>query len=68
MRALLSEFIGFMASLLPAGVSGSRASVLDLWRRAAELYGSLGSMRGLAVGDVSWGDSIVGSEVARVGE
>jgi hypothetical protein len=51
-RALLREFLGFMASLVPASTSVDRASVQDVWRRAANLYGSLGSIRGLAAGEV----------------
>jgi hypothetical protein len=52
MRALLREFLGFMASLVPGSISGERKAILDVWRRASELYGSLGSLRGLAAGEV----------------
>jgi hypothetical protein len=65
-RALLRDFLGFMASLVPASVSVERTAVLDLWRRTANLYGCLGSLRGLAAGEVVEEMQILREAILRV--
>ena len=52
MERLLGRFLRVLVSMLPRAVGYDRAHVTPLWRRAAELYGSLGAQRGLAAGDV----------------
>lgn len=52
MERLLGRFLRLLVAMLPRAVGHDRAHVAPLWRRAAELYGSLGAQRGLAAGDV----------------
>ncbi len=52
MERLLGRFLRVLVSMLPRAVGHERAHVAPLWRRAAELYGSLGAQRGLAAGDI----------------
>ncbi len=48
---LLSEFLGLLVRFLPASVSAIRDQVEPLYQQAAEYYGNLGAMRGLAAGE-----------------
>jgi hypothetical protein len=51
-RDLVSRFMGLFVSLLPVSVGPLRAQFEPLWLEAAELYGSVSAMRGLAAGEV----------------
>jgi hypothetical protein len=49
---LLERFLELMVSFLPASLGPYHEQVDPLWRQAAELYGNVGAMRGLAAGEV----------------
>ncbi|MEX0980249.1 MAG: hypothetical protein WDZ89_04090 [Gemmatimonadota bacterium] len=49
---LMDRFIRLFVSFLPASLGPYHEQVDPLWRQAAELYGSLGAMRGLAAGEI----------------
>ncbi len=51
-KALLGEFYEEFMVLLPACLGPYRAQFEPLWRQCAELYGSVGAMRGLASGEI----------------
>ncbi|MEZ4414173.1 MAG: hypothetical protein R3E10_00310 [Gemmatimonadota bacterium] len=51
-KALLGEFFDELLVLLPACLGPYRAQVEPYWRQCAELYGSVGAMRGLAAGEI----------------
>lgn len=51
-EALVERFIRLFVSFLPASLGPYNEQVEPLWRQAAELYGSLGAMRGLAAGEI----------------
>lgn len=65
-RTLIREFIVFMASMIPASTSVERKGMLDVWRRTAALYGSLGCLRGLASGEVLEEVQILREAILRV--
>jgi hypothetical protein len=48
---LLERFLELLVSFLPLGIGPWRDQVEPLFREAAELYGSLGAIRGLAAGE-----------------
>lgn len=49
---LVREFLGFLVSLVPGCLGPYRDQMDAVWRQAAELYGKVGAMRGLAAGEV----------------
>lgn len=51
-RDLQVEFFQLLVSLLRDSIGPQREQVDALWRQTAELYGNVGSMRGLAAGEV----------------
>jgi len=51
-RALLKDFFDFLVLLLRDSMGPQREQVDVLWRQAAELYGNVGAMRGLAAGEI----------------
>lgn len=51
-RDLLREFFELLVSLFRDSLGPQREQVDLLWRQTAELYGNVGSMRGLAAGEV----------------
>lgn len=51
-KALLGEFYDELLTLLPACLGPYRTQVEPYWRQCAELYGSVGAMRGLAAGEI----------------
>lgn len=50
--ALIREFVEFLVSLVPDCLGPYRTQIDPVWRQAAELYGKLAAMRGLAAGEV----------------
>jgi hypothetical protein len=51
MAEILGDFFRILVSFLPRGVGPWRDQVEPLFQQAAELYGSFGSVRGLAAGE-----------------
>ncbi|MEX2526426.1 MAG: hypothetical protein WEA09_02205 [Gemmatimonadota bacterium] len=51
-EGLLESFIPFLISFLPPSMGAFREPAEPLWKQAAELYGSVAAMRGLAAGEV----------------
>ena len=51
-KALLGEFYDEFMVLLPACLGPYRSQFEPIWRQCAELYGSVGAMRGLASGEI----------------
>lgn len=49
---LLESFIPFLTSFLPLSMGAFREPAEPIWKQAAELYGSVAAMRGLAAGEV----------------
>lgn len=49
---LTDEFFELFVGMLPVALGPYRHQVEPLWRQTAELYGSVGAMRGLAAGEV----------------
>ena len=52
MDELLKRFLDLLSKLIPQAVGEHRALVAPIWKKAAELYGSLGAQRGLAAGEI----------------
>lgn len=48
---LLREFLGLLVGFLPLGLGPYRDQVFPAFHQAAELYGNLGAIRGLAAGE-----------------
>lgn len=51
MEGLLREFLRLLAGFLPHGMGVYRDQAVPLFHQAAELYGNLGAIRGLAAGE-----------------
>jgi len=51
-KSLLGEFFDEFMILLPACMGPYRSQFEPVWRQCAELYGSVGAMRGLASGEI----------------
>ena len=51
-NGVLEEFLGLLASFLPAMIGPYRDQVEPLWTRTAELFGAVAAKRGLAAGEV----------------
>lgn len=49
---LMSRFLDVLVSMVPGCLGPRRAQVEPVWLQAAELYGSIAALRGLAAGDV----------------
>ena len=49
---LLCRFFELLTAMIPSAVGQHRVAVCGLWKRAAELFGTLGARRGLAAGEV----------------
>lgn len=49
---LLDRFLRFLSALVPTCLGTERRSTVEVLREAATLYGALGSVRGLAAGEV----------------
>lgn len=52
MDALLSGFLNTFVSMIPLALGPEREEVERIWVDTAELYGSVGAVRGLAAGEV----------------
>lgn len=52
MDALLSGFLNTVVSMIPLALGPEREEVERIWVDTAELYGSVGAVRGLAAGEV----------------
>jgi hypothetical protein len=52
LRTLMEGFVSLLIALLPGSLGPLREQVDPLWLGAAELYGSVAAMRGLAAGEV----------------
>jgi hypothetical protein len=50
-EGLLHEFLRLMVDFLPLGVGPYRDQAIPVFHQAAELYGNLGAIRGLAAGE-----------------
>lgn len=51
-RDLVGRFVRLFVSLLPVSIGPLRSQFEPLWLEAAELFGSVAAMRGLAAGEV----------------
>lgn len=51
MEALLRDFLRLLVAFLPHGMGTYRHQAIPLFHQAAELYGNLGAIRGLAAGE-----------------
>lgn len=51
LEELMREFIGLLVALLPRGFGVYREQAISIFHQAAELYGNLGAIRGLAAGE-----------------
>lgn len=49
---LLQEFLALLVGLIPGCLGPYREQVEPLWREASELYGNVGTARGLAAGEI----------------
>lgn len=49
---LVDEFFELLVQMVPVALGPYRHQVKPLWRQAAELYGSVAAIRGLAAGEV----------------
>jgi len=66
MERMLKRFVDLLTRMIP-GTLDHRRSVVDLlWKREAELYGTLGAHRGLAAGDIVEEFQIVREAVIRM--
>lgn len=65
-RELLGEFMKVLVPVLPAFLGPYRDQVEPLWVRAAELYGSVAAMRGLAAGEVIEEFQLLREELMRL--
>lgn len=65
-RELLGRFVRVLVPVLPAFLGPYRDQVEPLWIRAAELYGSVAAMRGLAAGEVIEEFQLLREELVRL--
>ncbi len=65
-RSLLGDFLEVLVDFLPAFLGPYREQVRPLWGQAAELYGSLAAMRGLAAGEVIEEFQLLREEMLRL--
>ncbi len=66
MERLLERFLRLLTRMIPGAFDHRRSAVDPVWKRAAELYGTLGVQRGLAAGDIVEEFQIVREAVIRV--
>jgi hypothetical protein len=66
MERLLERFLQLLTRMIPGAFDHRRSAVDPVWKRAAELYGTLGAQRGLAAGDIVEEFQIVREAVVRV--
>ena len=66
MERILKRFLNFLTHMIPGALDHRRSVVDSVWKRAAELYGTLGAQRGLAAGDIVEEFQIVREAVVRI--
>ena len=66
MEHVLERFLNLLTRMIPGAFDHRRSSVDPVWKRAAELYGTLGAKRGLAAGDIVEEFQIVREAVVRI--
>lgn len=66
MERVLERFLNLLTCMIPGALDHRRSVVDPVWKRAAELYGALGSKRGLAAGDIVEEFQIVREAVVRI--
>ena len=66
MERVLERFIDLLTSMIPGALDHRRSAVDPVWKRAAELYGTLGAQRRLAAGDIVEEFQIVREAVVRI--
>ncbi len=66
MERVLERFLQLLTRMIPGALDHRRSAVDPVWKRAAELYGSLGAQRGLAAGDIVEEFQIVREAVVRI--
>ncbi|MCH7855355.1 MAG: hypothetical protein IIB37_01265 [Gemmatimonadetes bacterium] len=66
MERVLKRFLDLLTRMIPGALDHRRSVVDPVWKRAAELYGTLGAQRGLAAGDIVEEFQIVREAVVRV--
>ncbi len=66
MARVLERFLELLTRMIPGALDHRRSAVDPLWKRAAELYGTLGAQRGLASGDIVEEFQIVREAVLRI--
>jgi hypothetical protein len=66
MERILKRFLNLLTRMIPGALDHRRSVVDSVWKRAAELYGTLGAQRGLAAGDVVEEFQIVREAVVRI--
>ncbi len=66
MERILERFLKLLTRMIPGALDHRRSVVDPVWKRAAELYGTLGAQRGLAAGDIVEEFQIVREAVLRI--
>ena len=66
MERILKRFLNLLTRMIPGALDHRRSVVDSVWKRAAELYGTLGAQRGLAAGDIVEEFQIVREAVVRI--
>ncbi len=66
MERVLERFLNLLTRMIPGALDHRRSVVDPVWKRAAELYGTLGAQRGLAAGDIVEEFQIVREAVVRI--
>jgi hypothetical protein len=66
MERVLQRFINLLTGMIPGALDHRRSAVDRVWKKAAELYGTLGAERGLAAGDIVEEFQIVREGVVRI--
>ncbi len=66
MERILERFLQLLTRMIPGAFDHRRSAVDPVWKRAAELYGSLGAQRGLAAGDIVEEFQIVREALVRI--
>ena len=66
MERILKRFLNLLTHMIPGALDHRRSVVDSVWKRAAELYGTLGAQRGLAAGDIVEEFQIVREAVVRI--
>lgn len=65
-EGILERFVELLTRMIPGALDHRRSAVDLVWKRAAELYGTLGAQRGLAAGDIVEEFQIVREAVIRM--